>query len=200
MPQSLTTRPLADLPTLAEVAESIAKNFNTDPVASHSIHSNRFANRFGEVLACWAKCKSLQEVADHTGLTTYVIRKYFLSDEKFRVALEQANTAIFMEATQSIRDNQASFVEKAQRLAQQALDEMEALLNDSESEHLRFKVAQDLLDRDPLQRASRATKVHSTAINVNIEAKAIALALEAAAEVEKSSSIVDLPSNEVNQG
>lgn len=141
-----------------------------------------YASRFGEVLQSFLKYGYIVDVARDTGISEYLLRRHFFGNPEFCNLLRSSNETIFLEATQSIRDNQQSMVEQAQRLAQDALNEMERLLNDSESEHIRFRVAQDLLDRDP--RISRTKRIEQTGVNITIESKTLDLAMEAAREIE----------------
>lgn len=143
-----------------------------------------YSGRFGEVLQSFLKHGYIAQVSAETGLSEYMLRRHFFGNPEFCNLLQAGNKQIFLEATKSIRDNQKGFVEKAQQLAQDALEEMESLLHESESEHIRFRVAKDLLDRDPLQRAVATTRHQSTALSVTIEAKTLTLAMEAAGELE----------------
>lgn len=140
--------------------------------------------RFGEIIESFLRCGTVRGVARELDMSTYVLHKHFFANPEFCKLLRTANEQIFLEATQSIRDEQGSMLHKAQRLAQEALDEMETLLHESESEHVRFKVAQDLLDRDP--RISRTKRIESTGVNVTIEQKVLMLAMETASEIEAS--------------
>lgn len=168
--------------TLEEIARGLMESNGVDTNVSTAPHANRFANRFGEVLAAWTQARSLQEVVEITGLSRYIVRRYYLANPQFRELLDQANQTIFLEATQSIRDEQKNLVERTQRLAEAALDKLEALMNESESEHIVVKCAQDLADRDP--RISRTRRVEASSLHVTIEAKTLALASEAAREIE----------------
>lgn len=141
-----------------------------------------YATRFGEVVKVFLEEGTVAGVSRQTGISDYTLRRHYFGNPEFCELLKKASSTIFLEATKSIRDNQTTMIEKAQRLAQDALDEMERLLNDSESEHIRFKVAQDLLDRDP--RISRTKRIESTGVNITIEQKTIAMAIEAAGELE----------------
>ena len=143
------------------------------------------ANRFGEVVEAFLSTGTIAGAAEKTGLSRYTLNRYYFSNPEFCNLLRCANESIFLEATKSLRDNQATFIQKAQNLAQDALNEMETLLHESESEHIRFRVAKDLLDRDPLQRAVSTTRTHQTAVNVTIEAKTLELAMQAAGELER---------------
>lgn len=140
------------------------------------------SQRFGEVLQAFLEVGTIAGVSKKTGITHYLLNKYFFSDPEFCKLLKGTNEAIFLEATREIRDKQEGFLLKASRLAEDALNEMEALLNESPSETVRFKVAQDLLDRDP--RISRTKRVEGSGLKVQIDIKTLQLASLAAREIE----------------
>lgn len=140
------------------------------------------ANRFGEVVEAFMRTGTIKGVCRETGISHYSLNKYFFSNPEFCKLLRGASEAIFVEATTTIRDEQASLLSKSQRLAEEALDVMATLLHESESEHIQFRVAQDLLDRDP--RISRTKKIESRGFNVTFEAKALNIAMQAAQEID----------------
>lgn len=156
--------------------------FKADDSIKGSGKSYTTQQRFGEVLQAFLECGTVSAVAKKTGLTHYLLNKYFFSNTEFCNLLKGTNEAIFLEATKEIRDTQKGFVQKAQMLAEEALDELERLLHESESDHIKFKVAQDLLDRDP--RLSRTKRIEGSGATIKLESNVLILAAQAAREIE----------------
>lgn len=161
--------------------ESYSRNA---PGVRSAVREARHGNRFGEVIAAFLSEKTMKGVCEKTGIKKYTLVRYYLNDPQFRDLLRSTNEAIFQDATSSLREEQSSFVEKAKELAWDSLQEMEHLLHESENEHIRFKVAQDLLDRDPEGRATRVKRVDSPSTTINFDLRTVQLLANVAKESE----------------
>jgi len=81
--------------------------------------------------------------------------------------LRKLSADVFNAANEEIINRRTSFNERMQEMAEQALDEMERLLVESTSEGIRYKAAQDILDRDG--RAPRTSRQDGKQLVMNVD-------------------------------
>jgi hypothetical protein len=98
----------------------------------------------------------LKEAAAYLKVTPWTVYRY-LRETEFMNALKAANEEIWAQVDAEIKGNKIGIVQRAEEAAQDALEEMIKLAKGARQEGVRFKAAQDLMDRDT--RISRTKRV-----------------------------------------
>ena len=140
--------------------------------------------RYPQVINLLCQGFSASEVAKIVGLHQDTLHRNFYRDPEFQAMLRTANEQVFQDLLSQIRTQASSLSERASALAEEALDRMAELLNESRNENIVFKAAQDLMDRDPEQRITRLRRVEGSGPIFNLESKTLVLAMQAAREIE----------------
>jgi hypothetical protein len=126
------------------------------------------------------------------GIPYYTARKHYINHPDFQNLLKQAGDEAFDKIKGEIISRTQSIQERAASLAEESLDKMEELLHESRNEHIQFKVAQDLLDRDP--RLSRTKRIEGTGPMLSLPGNVLILAASAAREIEsKGNNFMTIP-------
>lgn len=192
---------------LAQIAKELASLADQEPEGKYvpytssrgeeraSLRKEFFARqRFGEIIAVLLEEKSIRAACVRLHMNSWTLRRYYLRNKEFCDLLRKANEELFLSYVSQIQESQANVVARREELAEAALDEMERLLHESDSEHVRFKVSQDLLDRDP--RWSRTKRIEGTGVPVVVNFQTVQLAAQAAREIDTPKSeghLIDLP-------
>lgn len=177
--------------SLEKIAAELVERVDRQAVSARDQHTaklssrKKFVTQFGQVVESFMRLGEMKRVSEETGISIYVLRTHFFSNPEFISLFKASNEQIFLQATQEIRERQENFLKRAANLAEEALDKMEYLLHESGNEHLQFKAAQDLLDRDP--RLSRTKRVEGSGVAFKVDVKVLQLAAQAAREIDSSS-------------
>lgn len=136
-----------------------------------------------EVVRIIAQGGTLKVAAKAVGVSVPTVRGWLRTPEML-AQVKELSQARFEEIYDEIVVNRESMFERARQAADEALDEMVALMGQTTNEHIKVKIAQDLMDRDPDRRVSRSTTNQQQITTVNIDAAALMTAAQAAAEIE----------------
>lgn len=102
---------------------------------------------------------TIREAAAYMKISPFTCFGY-LREPDFMARLRERNSAIWQEVDRELKNTKVGIVQKAEEAAQEALEEMIKLCKGSSSESIRFKAAQDLLDRDP--QVSRTKRIEGS--------------------------------------
>lgn len=102
----------------------------------------------------------VKEAAAQLQLSVWTVRKYARQPE-FLLKLKQCSAEIYERVDAELSAQRTGLVERVDAAADRALTVMEHLMDNAKKEELKFKAAQDVLDRAP--EVSRTRKIDSTA-------------------------------------
>jgi len=90
---------------------------------------------------------NLKQCAEHLRVTPWTITQD-CKDEKFRGLLRERSEAAFLQLDQHFIEMKAERVERLEEASALALEQMIELCERGSSESIRYKAAQDIMDRD----------------------------------------------------
>lgn len=134
-----------------------------------------------------------KEIAKALNVTKWTVGKY-LRDPRFRDLVKAYNDEVlFKRLDEEIAEKTYDHIERMSQLTESALDTMEELLG-TENEAIRFKAAQDLLDRNP--ETSRMKKVEVNDKDNNPLSPEMLMAMAATIQEEENYTTIqgELPS------
>lgn len=100
----------------------------------------------------------LKECANRLRISYHTVCKYARGPE-FLEELRQVSEDVWRRVDEELTDSKSAFVLRAEEASEDALVAMRNLL-ESQNEHIVYKAAQDLMDRDP--RVSRTRRIEGT--------------------------------------
>jgi phosphoribosylaminoimidazole carboxylase (NCAIR synthetase) len=100
----------------------------------------------------------MKECAKQMSMNYATIRKY-ASEPSFMAQLKELNSEVYSQVDSELKLNKAQITERLEDISEKALDTLESLLDATAPAPIRFKAAQDLLDRNP--QVSRTKKIEA---------------------------------------
>jgi predicted transcriptional regulator len=145
-----------------------------------SVSDTTVALRKQELLRLLISGKRTREAAKVLGLSPSTCRTYIRCPE-FQQKLWNADRNLWARVDEEIRVSKLSTILRIQELSEQALENLEKLM-DSDDESIVYKASADILDRNP--DASKRSRQDTSSVNVTIDATQLALAAQTAMEME----------------
>jgi predicted transcriptional regulator len=126
-----------------------------------------FEERRKRVLECFLAGMSIAETAKvlHTAFTTV---RVYLKDPTFQEELQKLSETAHRAAMAQIQDSRSAIQDRLEEIAWKGLDELEELIEQASSEHIKLKAADSILDRyEPTSRRGAAQPVGGNTFNLN---------------------------------
>lgn len=142
----------------------------SDP-KSRSITELKRVERQRIVLAAYLQIKDLKEVAKHLGLGYCTVRRY-ARDAEFQKWLKEQDEELWKKSFEEAKEAGNALTEMLEEASIHALETMESLLEET-NPHVKFKAAQDLMDRNA--QMSRTKKVEAVNPKSPLSAEALML-------------------------
>lgn len=115
---------------------------------------------------------------------------------QFLLRLREQSGEIAKRMVDELSTTQIEFAHRLEEASAQALEEMMSMMDELETpSNLKYKIAQDLLDRDP--RASRTKRLEASATHEFINPEVLQRAATAAREISRTQ-IIDVESSPIN--
>lgn len=137
--------------------------------------------REDEMIRLFAQGLTINDVADYMGIGLQTVRR-MVRRRAFLDKLKEYNEGVYEQIDKQLLANKTeTFARRVEEAAEEALEQMISLARTGISENIRFKAAQDLMDREI--RTARSAKSDSSAktaptINISVLQQAAAVVRE----------------------
>lgn len=149
-------------------------------MATLSVTETQIALRKEELLRLLISGKKTRECAQTIGMSVGTVRTYMRCEE-FQKMLWNHDQKLWARVDEELRQSKLTTTLRIAEMSEQALERLEQLMN-SEDESIAFRASSDILDRNP--QTSKHSKEDRTELKVEISGTQLALAAQAAQEME----------------